>query len=77
MRQQYKRKTILMLIGLYLMLLITRVVALDQFAVTDETAWVYRSANFYYALGQRDFAATYQNGTPGVPVMWIGASLFC
>ncbi|MBW8011847.1 MAG: phospholipid carrier-dependent glycosyltransferase [Chloroflexi bacterium] len=49
---------------------------LDQFVATDETAWLFRSANFYYALGQRDFAATNLNSSPGVVTMWVGTAAF-
>jgi hypothetical protein len=34
--------------------------------------WLHRSANFYYALGQREFEYTYQDKHPGVTIMWAG-----
>jgi hypothetical protein len=51
-------------------------VALDRFVTPDENLWLSRSANFYFALGQRDFAATYQKEHPGVTVMWAGTAAF-
>lgn len=53
-----------------------RVLALGHFVSPDENLWLYRSANFYYAIGQRDFAATYQKEHPGVTVMWAGTAAF-
>jgi len=38
----------------------------------DETIWLMRSANFYYALGQKDTVHTNQRNTPGVISMWAG-----
>ena len=49
---------------------------LDSFVATDEVAWLWRSANFYYLLGQRDFSATYLNKSPGVVTMWVGTAAF-
>jgi len=53
-----------------------RIMALGHFVSPDENLWLYRSANFYFALGQRDFAATYQREHPGVTVMWAGTAAF-
>jgi hypothetical protein len=52
--------------------LLTRLPRLDQYANPDEPYWLVRSANFYYALGQRDFAGTFQVEHPGVTTMWAG-----
>ncbi len=49
-----------------------RGLALNRFVTPDEPLWLYRSANFYYALGQREFAYTFQKEHPGVTVMWAG-----
>jgi len=38
----------------------------------DERKWLARSANFYQALSQGDWAATFQREHPGVTVMWAG-----
>jgi 4-amino-4-deoxy-L-arabinose transferase-like glycosyltransferase len=48
-----------------------RAFKLDSFVATDEVVWLWRSANFYYALGQRDFDATYITTHPGVVTMWL------
>jgi hypothetical protein len=53
-----------------------RLFALDRFVATDEVAWLVRSGNFYYALGQRDFAATDLNRSPGVVTMWVETVAF-
>jgi len=57
-------------------LLLPRVFALDSFVATDEGAWFIRSANFYYALGQRELAETFRNGTVAVFTMWINTLAF-
>jgi hypothetical protein len=69
----------ILLLGITLILLailLPRILALDRFVTPDEDNWVYRSANFYYALGQRDFASTYQKEHPGVTTMWAGVAGF-
>jgi MFS family permease len=53
-----------------------RVLRLDRFVVSDEPLWLYRSANFYYALTHHDFASTYQKEHPGVTIMWAGTAGF-
>ena len=63
---------VLALIVIVLATWLPRGLALDQFATPDEPLWLNRSANFYYALGQRDFASTYQREHPGVTTMWAG-----
>ncbi len=57
-------------------IILPRILALGHFVSPDENLWLYRSANFYFALGQRDFAATYQSEHPGVTVMWAGTAAF-
>lgn len=57
-------------------LFVTRGFSLDQFVTTDETPWLMRSANFYFALGQRDFAKTNQDKDPGVTTMWVNTAAF-
>lgn len=46
---------------------------LDQFKVTDETKWGFRSANFVMALHRGDYARTFQSSHPGVTTMWTGS----
>jgi 4-amino-4-deoxy-L-arabinose transferase-like glycosyltransferase len=65
------QRTIAVILLLFAILL-PRVIALDRLVTPDETRWLTRSANFYYALTHRDFAHTYQIEHPGVVVMWAG-----
>jgi len=58
--------------GLILIMGIPRLPGLNSFVTTDETLWLVRSGNFYYALTHHDFAATFQKSHPGVTVMWAG-----
>jgi hypothetical protein len=44
---------------------------LAKFVTVDEPAWLIKSANFYYALGQRDFEKTVYDYKPAVTTMWI------
>lgn len=53
---------------------VPRVSVLNQFVTVDEYKWAIRSANFYFALGERDFANTYQREHPGVTTMWAGTT---
>ncbi len=57
---------------LALLFILPRFYALDQFVTPDENLWLQRSANFYFALGQRDFAHTFQREYPGVTGTWAG-----
>ncbi|MGD8634100.1 MAG: glycosyltransferase family 39 protein, partial [Anaerolineales bacterium] len=45
---------------------------LDQFKLTDETKWAFRSANFSLALHRGEYAETFQRSHPGVSTMWAG-----
>jgi len=77
--RENSNKIVLDLIALLLVILtifIPRIMELGQFVTPDEHLWLTRSANFYYALGQRDFAATNQIYHPGVTTMWIGTAGF-
>lgn len=64
---------IALLIVLLAAFLAPRLVALGRFVTADEPTWGKRSANFYYALDNGDYASTYQTGHPGVLTMWAGA----
>lgn len=64
--------TLLSLIVILAAVALPRGLDLDQFATPDEPKWLTRSANFFLALAQRDFANTYQKEHPGVTVMWAG-----
>ncbi len=54
--------------------LLPRLFELDRFVTVDEPEWLFQSANFYYALGQRDFAGTYRREHPGVVTLWAGTA---
>lgn len=74
-----QKPTTIKLLGVTLILLVIlvpRILALDQFVTPDEPSWLSRSANFYYALGQGDYASTYQKEHPGVTTMWAGVAGF-
>jgi hypothetical protein len=47
---------------------------LGSFVTLDEPAWLSMGANFYYALGQREFQNTVYEYQPAVTTMWIVAS---
>jgi hypothetical protein len=57
---------------LVLALILPRAAALGRFVTPDEYKWIARSANFYKALSDHDFASTFKSGHPGVTVMWAG-----
>jgi 4-amino-4-deoxy-L-arabinose transferase-like glycosyltransferase len=63
--------TVLAIIALTL---IPRLVGIDRFATVDEPYWLTSGSNFYYALGQRDFASTVYDYHPAVTTMWIIAA---
>ncbi len=67
---------IIALVAIILAVLLPRAFKLDQFVTPDEETWLMRSANFYMALAQRDFAHTYQKEHPGVTIMWAGTAAF-
>ena len=69
-----KESLLVLVLGLAIWL--PRGYSLEKFVSTDEIPWLVRSANFYFALGQRDFNATFQNGTPGVTTMWVNTIAF-
>jgi len=52
-------RQIVLLLVLILIIWLPRGFELDRYVATDEVVWLLRSANFYYALGQGDYAATY------------------
>jgi hypothetical protein len=73
-RISWKQAGLLFLIALALWL--PRGFGLDRFVATDEVAWLWRSANFYYALGQRDPTAVKVNRSPGLVTMWVNTAAF-
>lgn len=52
-------------------LLLPRLPALGSFVTLDEPSWLSQGANFYYALGQREFQNTVYEYQPAVTTMWI------
>lgn len=66
--------TIYLLLALVLWL--PRGLALDRFVAVDERSWLTRSGNFYLALSQGDWGATFQRYHPGVTTMWLGMAGF-
>ena len=48
-----------------------RAPGLGRFTSLDEPFWLRQGANFYYALGQREFQNTIYEYHPAVTTMWI------
>jgi len=71
-----RKHQILWILLIALVILIPRGLDLERFVTTDETPWLMRSANFYYALGQREFERTNQGINPGVTTMWVNTAAF-
>lgn len=69
---KHRRWLLLAMVFVVLAIWLPRGLALDRFVTVDEVLWLSRAANFYYALGQRDFQDTYQSEHPGVTTMWAG-----
>jgi hypothetical protein len=67
------KKAIEPLIYLFLIVVILapRLPALDSFSTLDEPYWLSMGANFYYALGQREFQNTVYEYQPAVTTMWV------
>jgi 4-amino-4-deoxy-L-arabinose transferase-like glycosyltransferase len=64
-------KWIALYTGLAVLLLLPRLPGLDSFVTLDEPSWLSQGANFYYALGQREFQNTVYEYQPAVTTMWI------
>ena len=64
---------VVLLIIISAAVLLPRLDSLGSFVTADEPTWGKRSANFYYALRNENYAHTYQTGHPGVITMWAGA----
>jgi 4-amino-4-deoxy-L-arabinose transferase-like glycosyltransferase len=65
--------TALYAVGIFVLALIPRVLALQHFVTADEAKWIYRSGQFLAALLQGDFAGTAVNLTPAVTTTWLGS----
>jgi Dolichyl-phosphate-mannose-protein mannosyltransferase len=66
-----KYKEFILVILMIAMMGIPRLVGLGNFVSVDEPYWLQSSANFYYALGQRQFENTVYGYHPAVTTMWI------
>lgn len=62
-------------IAIYILLIVVflapRLPKIDSFVTLDEPSWLSQGANFYYALGQREFENTVYEYQPAVTTMWI------
>ena len=61
----------LIYIALIIAILVPRVPKIDSFVTLDEPSWLSQGANFYYALGQKEFENTVYEYQPAVTTMWI------
>lgn len=65
-------------IAIYILLIVVflapRLPKIDSFVTLDEPSWLSQGANFYYALGQREFEKTVYEYQPAVTTMWIIAT---
>lgn len=59
---------------LIIALLAPRLPGLGSYVTLDEPYWLSMGANFYYALGQREFQNTVYEYQPAVTTMWIVAA---
>ena len=69
--QRHKLTDILIYIGLTIVFLAPRLPAIGSFVTLDEPHWLSMGANFYYALGQREFENTVYEYQPAVTTMTI------
>jgi hypothetical protein len=58
-------------IALIILFLAPRIPKINSFVTLDEPAWLSQGANFYYALGQREFDKTVYEYQPAVTTMWV------
>jgi hypothetical protein len=65
------RNEILIYISLIVVFLAPRLTGIDSFVTLDEASWLSQGANFYYALGQREFENTVYEYQPAVTTMSI------
>jgi hypothetical protein len=70
-RVQSSLRNSALMLGLIALMLAPRLIGLDLFATVDEPYWLTAGSDFYYALGQRDFAKTVYDYHPAVTTMWI------
>jgi 4-amino-4-deoxy-L-arabinose transferase-like glycosyltransferase len=71
-----RKGSIAVLLALVVFAAIPRLSGINLFATVDEPYWLTAGSDFYYALGQRDFANTVYDYHPAVTTMWIvGAAM--
>lgn len=58
-------------LALIILFLAPRILKINTFVTLDEPAWLSQGANFYYALGQREFDKTVYEYQPAVTTMWV------
>ena len=66
-----RTKEILLVLFMVVIVGIPRLVGLGKFITVDEPFWLRQGANFYYALGQREFQNTLYEYHPAVTTMWV------
>ena len=66
-----KSTDIFIYILLIVIFLAPRLPKIGSFVTLDEPSWLSQGANFYYALGQREFENTVYEYQPAVTTMWI------
>lgn len=71
-RARVPRREAVTALALFLIALVSRLLALNVFVTADERRWVGRSVKFFMALLERNWAGTLQRGHPGVTTMWSG-----
>lgn len=64
-------KDVAIYIVLIVVFLAPRIPKIGSFVTLDEPSWLSQGANFYYALGQREFQNTVYEYQPAVTTMWI------
>ena len=64
---------LLFVFGLILAIILPRGLDLSRYVTIDEGLWLYRSANYYYAVWQHEYQYTHQTEHPGVTTMMAGA----
>ena len=75
--QRNKITDILIYVGLIVVFLAPRLAKIGSFVTLDEPSWLSQGANFYYALGQREFENTVYEYQPAGTTMWIiSAAMF-
>src|SRR5574338_1086171 len=70
-RMHPRIREVLSYAALAFLILVPRLPGLGSFATLDEPAWLTMGANFYYALGQREFEKTVYEYQPAVTTMWV------